>query len=327
MKPYYRFYSFFIGLFLTLCGLWIWGVYAQLGVSIPGKGWESYMQYTFKKDRAESIKNPKLIVMSGSNGLCSISTEMLAEGLGISSVNMATNVPIGLKYILHQTWPVVKSGDWILAPLEYSLYGESVGGEKPTGAAIDYVFAHDPDYFRVKEPMQKVEFILGMSIKRFFHGILYTVFPFSRTLGMRQALPLNGNGDTTDNVGQKFDGVTNAFERYLLQKGNLSEAALRMLSDFIDECRRNGVQFLATYPSLLHDKAYLSEMAQEKITAIEAFYTSKSVPILETFEESLYPVEDIYDACYHLNTEGREKRMRLLLKLLKPYISQRSGQP
>ncbi|MDR1649913.1 MAG: hypothetical protein LBR71_06590 [Synergistaceae bacterium] len=297
---------------------WVLGIYVQLGVPVPGQQ-EMYMFYTFKKDRAESIESPKLIVMSGSNGRYGIDTEKLGRGLGMPSVNMAITMPLGLEYILHQTRPVIKSGDWILAPLEYQLYRKNYGGERLTKDCIEYALAHDPDYFMAKKPIWKAEFIAGISLRRFFEGLLFTVFPFSNTLEEYPPLPFNKNGDATDNIGQKFNGVTNALEDALLRKEGLSETALRTLSDFIDECRRNGVRFFAAYPSLLYKEVYLSEAARENIAAIEAFYASKNVPVLGTFEDSLYPIEDMYDTRYHLNIEGREKRTRLLLKLLKSY--------
>jgi hypothetical protein len=318
MRPYYRFYVFFAVTNFILCSLWVLGVYAQLGVPVPGEQGR-YLLYTFKKNRAESIESPKLIVMSGSNGRYGIDTEKLGKGLGMPSVNMATSVSLGLEYLLHQTRPVIKSGDWILVPLEYSLYRKDLGGKSFTKECIEYVLAYDPDYFRAKEPIQKVEFIAGISLRRFFEGLLHTVFPFSNTLEKYPPLPFNKNGDATENIGHKFDGFNDALEDFLLRKEGLSETALRTLSDFIDECRRNGVRFFAAYPSFLYNEVYLSEATREKIAAIEAFYASKNVPVLGTFEDSLYPIEDMYDTRYHLNTEGREKRTRLLLKLLKPY--------
>jgi hypothetical protein len=325
MRAYRRFYVFFALPILISCVLWVSGVYFQLGgdLSPQGDNWWSYVRFVFKKERAESIESPKLIIMSGSNGLFGISTETLEEGLGVPSVNMAIHASFGLEYILYQTQSVVKSGDWILAPLEYGLYGRNGGGDKPTELQVDYVLAYDPNYLRVIGLRRKLKFIAAISIERFFSGLLRAVFPPSKTLEELPPLPLNRNGDATDNIGQKFDGVTGALEGFLLQKEGPNEAALRMLGDFIDECRRNGVQFLATYPSLLYNEAYLSETAREKIAAIEAFYASKNVPVLGTFEDFLYPIEDMYDTRYHLNAEGREKRTRLLLNLLKPYVLSR----
>ena len=331
MKPYRRFYVFFVGLILIFCTLWVLGVYVQLGnPMIHERTRQSYRYFLFKKERAERIEAPKLIVMSGSNGLYGIGTDELEEGLRAPSVNMSISRSLGLKYILHQTQWVVKSGDWILAPLEYSLYGE----EKPTDLYIDYVLAWDPDYFRAQSLTQKAKFIAGVSLKKCFSGLLRAVFPSSKTLEERPSsleerplLSLNNNGDTTVNIGQKLDGASNALENFLLQEEKISETALSALSDFIDVCRKNGIQFLATYPSLFYDKAYLSENAQEKIAAIEAFYASKNVPVLGTFEDFLYPIEDMYDSCYHLNAEGREKRTRHLLQLLKPYVVAQSAKP
>jgi hypothetical protein len=322
MKVYFRFYLLFFGLILILCVLWGGGAYVLL--SIPTSSRDE--AYSIKKDCAESIKGPKLIVVAGSSGEYGISAEKLEEGLGIPAVNMATNVGRGLKYILHQTRPVVKSGDWILAPLEYILYTEEYGGEKPTEDCVEYVFANDHDYFRSQSLWRKLEFIAGISVTTLFKDFLYTVFPLPKISITQQSRKFNRNGDMLDNLEQNF-GVTATLEGFLLEKEGLSEAALRMLSDFIDECRQNGAQFLAAYPSLLYDKAYLSEITQKKIADIGAFYVSKNVPVLGTFEDFLYPIEDMYDTRYHLNAEGRKKMTQQLLQLLKPYISQRSGRP
>jgi hypothetical protein len=326
MKPYGRFYVLFAGSIIVFCALWVLGVYAQLGVPVSeGNRWR-YVHDTFKRAHAESIGYPKLIVMSGSNGE-GIDAEKLGKNLEIPSANMAATDSIGLEYILYRTWPVVQSGDWILAPLEYSLYGKALGGEKPVKTCIDYALAYDPGYFRTREPIQKAKFITAISMWRFFEGLLRVVFPLSKTLEEQPPLPLGENGDETDNIGQNFDGVTNALENVLLQEEGLSETALRILSGFIDDCEKNGVRFFAAYPSLFYDKAYLSERTRETIAAIEAFYASKNVPILGTFEDFLYPLEDIYDTRYHLNAEGREKRTRQMVELLKPYLPAKPEDP
>jgi hypothetical protein len=306
--------------------LWVWGFYAQLGVPVWESDW-TYARFAFKKARAESIKEPKLIVTSGSNGLYGVGADRIEEELGVPTVNMAVNAGLGLKYILRQTQSVVQSGDWILAPLEYGFYGEKDEGEIPTGYCNSYVLAHDPDYFRAQGLTQKAKCIASIGTWRFFEGLLRAVF---RSLALKEGsspMSLNRNGDTTDNVGQEFDGVTDALENFLLQKEGPSEAALRTLSGFIDECEQNGVRFFAAYPSLFYDNAYLSETAREKIAAIEAFYASKNVPVLGTFEDSLHPIEDMYDTCYHLNAVGREKRTRQMVELLKPYIPAKPESP
>jgi hypothetical protein len=327
MKPYGRFYVFFAGSILLLCALWVLGVYAQLGVPISGADREDYLRYAFKRARAESIGEPKLIVMSGSNGRFGIDTGKLGKSLGIPPVNMAITDGVGLEYILYRTRPVVRSGDWILAPLEYSLYGKALGGERPVKACIDYVLAYDPDCFRAQKLTQKAKFIASLGTWRLSEGLLRIVFPFPKTLEEQSPLSLDENGDETDNIGQKFDGVTNALENVLLQEEALSATALRTLSGFIDDCEKNGVRFFAAYPSLFYDKAYLSETTRKKIAVIEAFYASKNVPLLGTFEDFLYPLEDMYDTRYHLNAEGREKRTRQILELLKPYIPAKPESP
>jgi hypothetical protein len=318
MKPYRRFYASFIGLILVFCALWILGVYVQLGNPLTHEGsWEIHRHFLFKKGHADSIKEPKLIVTSGSNGLYGVSAEGLEEELGVPSVNMAIAAPLGLKYILQQARSVAQSGDCIVAPLEYSLYGNNEFPDE----YIDYVISLDPEHFRALSLTRKARFIAATSMRRFFLGFLRAVFRSPKTLSEDQPpLPLNTHGDETDNIGQKFDGVGGALENVLLQEDALSAAALRTLSGFIDDCEKNGVRFFAAYPSLFYSEAYLSETTRKKIAAIEAFYASKNVPILGTFEDFLYPLEDMYDSRYHLNAEGREKRTRQMLELLKPYI-------
>jgi hypothetical protein len=318
MKPYRRFYAFFIGLIPIFCALWVLGIYTQLGNPLGHEGSLGvYERYLFKKDRADSIKEPKLIVTSGSNGLYGISAERLEEELGVPSVNMAITAPLGMTYILQQTRSVMRSGDCVIAPLEYSLYESN---EFP-GMYIDYVISFDPEYFRALSLTQKARFLAATNMRRFFIGFLRAAFRSPQTLPEAlSSLPLNAYGDTTNNTGQKFDGAAGALENFLLQEEGLSEAALRTLSDFIDDCEKNGVRFFAAYPSLFYDKAYLSETTRKKIAALEAFCASKNVPVLGKFEDFLYPIGDMYDSLYHLNAEGREKRTRQMVELLKPYM-------
>ncbi|GHS94534.1 hypothetical protein AGMMS50276_07410 [Synergistales bacterium] len=309
MRAYFRFYCVFMLGVVILFVLWTF-ISLQVGVSNV-EGFAKIIEW--KKNYADGLKHSKFILSSGSNGLYGVDTSWLEKSLNVPFVNFAISQPLGL-YNLYIAGLSAVSGDIIVAPLEYEMYTNNIYLHE-----IIYVIAYDRDYLRTQSIFQKLRFIMGLSLTEVLQKCMSVFFPpkiAEITETEKVTSTLNRNGDETSNIEQKLE-TPQGPSKPLTTPNFVSSSALRRLSDFIDECRASGVTFIAAYPSLLYDEVYDSGVVRKNISDIQAFYKSKNVPILGTFEESLYPIEDMYDTVYHLNSDGRAKRTERMLRDLR----------
>ena len=75
-----------------------------------------------KQDYAAGIDRPKLVIIAGSNGLFSHRCEVMEPIVGTPCVNGSITAELGLAYMLELGQRLVKPGDTVLMPLEYTLY-------------------------------------------------------------------------------------------------------------------------------------------------------------------------------------------------------------
>ncbi|MGK7894653.1 MAG: hypothetical protein AB4372_13765, partial [Xenococcus sp. (in: cyanobacteria)] len=93
----------------------------QIGSPTESSRW-IYEINTIKSRIAKSINQPKLIVVSGSNGLFGISCKMIQKETEFPCVNGASNAGLQLDYILDFAQNLASERDTVLLALEYGMY-------------------------------------------------------------------------------------------------------------------------------------------------------------------------------------------------------------
>ena len=78
--------------------------------------------YTLKEHVADATPSPKILIMSGSNGMFGLDSEELSKLVGNPVVNMASHAGLPLDYIEERVLPHVHGGDVVVAPLEFEYY-------------------------------------------------------------------------------------------------------------------------------------------------------------------------------------------------------------
>ncbi|MDR1741207.1 MAG: SGNH/GDSL hydrolase family protein [Synergistaceae bacterium] len=304
MKAYIRYYAIASCALVATFALWCAAAYWA------NTYWRAeYHEFIETKAHlASEITKPKVIISSGSNGLFGISAETLTE-MGIPAFNFGLTAGLS-PYVLRIADAIARSGDVILAPLEYEMY------ENTHIEEVVYTIEYDTDYFfrRVGAAQAALVFLKEGAL---FHATITRLGGVAKH-EVAEWTQINPYGDILSNDGCVLDPAhPPAPSHTLVTPGAVSAAALENIAEFIDRCRARGVTFIATYPSRLYDKAYDSEVTRRNVAIIEEFYAGKGVPMLGSFEEFLYPMEDMYDTAYHLNARGREERTRVLAGYLR----------
>ena len=292
--------------------------YLQLGVKQAAT---SYIDnwWNCKISYARVIDKPKILVVSGSNSLFSISAYQMEKELNIPTVNFGVHAGLGLKYLLDRTKNELKYGDIVLLPLEYQLYKEveTFGGEHN-----DYICAYDAEYFNNMPSIQKVKFVYTSSFNSIRHGIEHRLGKKRNFTGYSD-MTMNKNGDIIGNiyVKRKLEQV-NSFKIDITGKDSyLNDAVAEYLKDFVNFCNMNNIKLIVTYPATYMDNGKFSDGDIVVLEKIEKFWKDQDgVIILNSYQDNLYAKDDFYDGNYHMNDVGRAKRTKQIIKDLSEYL-------
>lgn len=308
--------GFLIGCFAFLL---IFGL--QLGAPTRQTIWIDGI-YKRKIEWAQSISEPKLVVVGGSSSLFGISCKQLHQALNIPCVNGGTHAGLGIDYILYRAKEFLKPGDTVLLAIAYEFY--STNQRHPSDLLVDYVLSRDPHFLVNKDLSSAVQIVMGVSWLRLLSGVVNTFIPPTDYGIPYKAKSLNRYGDETGNrlrdlsKGQKRrrDQLTP-----LNARGSVTSSyGMDKIQEFIAYCKQNDMVVLATWPNTLWFDEYEQEAYRDFFMSIRNFHQNLNVPLLGEYREFMYEKAQIFDTIYHLNRSGVRRRTEQLERYLAPYL-------
>lgn len=311
--PYQKYLKAVLFSFLVCWIIFSLAVLYQLGAPTESSRW-IYELHNIKSSAAKSIKTPKLLIVSGSNALFGISSQMITQETGVPTVNTAIHAGLGSDYIFYRARSLAKNGDTVLLPLEYELY---ISGARSTDLLIDYVLARDPKYL-ITHPW----FIALTSLQRVKTGISDKLHPPSKLEWGYQSKTINSSGDETNNRAADMTAeqhqIINKLRAIKISKQlSYDSPEFKIIRNFIDWCYRHNIKVFATWPNTIWFDTYKKPIYQDFFHKIEGFYKSIGVPVLGKYSDFMYDKSMFYDTHYHLNDRGTRQRTKQLIDLLK----------
>jgi hypothetical protein len=318
-RQYFR--SVLYGFLLSLL-IFLWAVFYQIGAPTESSRW-IYEIYQIKSSIADSIKVPKLVLVSGSNTHFGISCEIISTETGVPCVNGGTLLGLGTAYILHQARLWLKAGDLVLLPLEYELYQDR---GMPNYVIIDYIFARDAKYLLSVDLVTKFRFLFGISLDRLQQGVLGKLHPPQPSAKGYQSKSVNKYGDETINLKadmtEKQYQILNNSTPIKIETSQTARYSLNEISKFINWCQEKDIKVIVTWPNTVKFDSYKERVNQEYFQEIEKFYDGMKVPVLGKPEDFMYNKSMFYDTSYHLNDRGVRYRTQQIIELLRPDLEQ-----
>lgn len=119
-------------------GLWLLMLAGQLGRPVPNTHWVE-KAYEYKLAQANTIQQPKVLVVAGSAAMFGVDSKAVAEALGRPVVNLGVNAGILPPYIQSYARQAIKPGDWVVLPVEYPMFH---GRYSINMSFIDYWWGH-----------------------------------------------------------------------------------------------------------------------------------------------------------------------------------------
>jgi hypothetical protein len=259
--------------------------------------------------------SPRLIFIGGSSMAFGVNSAEIAQACDRRPVNMGLHAALGLKFMLKETAPHIRSNDWVIVAPEYQQFVRASGQSEmlmnlleanPSAARLftqeQWTTALDIGF--VQRFGKMVRAVFGRP-GRFFRK--NTIVSNSRLYYRR--LGFNANGDVVAHLDAKSKGLREREFRFT-HRDELVYETIEQINRFSAAASARGAKVFFSHPPLPR------EVFEQNRTVIQRLETSMierlKVPQLDSAEEMVYPIEDFFDTWYHLARTGVEKRTRFL---------------
>jgi len=314
---------FFLGVPMGLClsaMAWFFLVNLQLGVPSASSQWvDDVVQ---KKHRlAQALLNSegkgRLFFIGGSNVLFGIDAGEISKKLGVETINYGLSAVMTSQKIFSEAKRSLRQGDTAVLAMEYSYYKQSEGvGE----VELDYMMAHDVEGFQARPLEERLELMLSVNLVRLLDGLWSGVWDSDEKQGgLYQANNIDGYGDETSNNIAQMPEAFKVLISHVSSQHYTTQADddyWQQCKDFMLWCKSHNIQLFASFPSYLYFDEYRSPHGRMFFEKSLALYQSIGMQVLGDPFMFMYAQSDMYDTRYHLNSLGRGKRTKMMIKLL-----------
>ena len=313
-----QFYGrFFISLLVSLC-IWLTLVFFQIGLPSRTSQWVDDV-YKKKTVAAEKIASQKILIVAGSNALFGVNSELIEQQLKIKTINYSVNAGIFLPYVLYKAKQVIKPGDIVLLPLEYSLYNYN---GIPNSQMIDSIFSRDFEVFFELTIREQFYVFWNVTFKRVYQGYQAQGGKEIKW-GVYGVHHVDKRGDQThtrlaDRSQSMWDEINQLPGNLYGQEYSADALAWDYLHDFILWCHQQGAKCIFMPSTLMRFESYLSDPKERWFYQNLASMVEKAGgvyigdPYDYMYEKALY-----FNTDYHLIDEGRKMRTEQMLLDLK----------
>ncbi|MCU0537261.1 MAG: hypothetical protein MUD14_25525, partial [Hydrococcus sp. Prado102] len=276
------------------------------------------MMYEDKMALAAEQNAPKrLLIVGGSGAHYTINAKEIERGLGIPTINLGLDGPVGLDVILSSTIDAVRPGDIVLLIPEYLILLQPDGlGDRSTGFGV----ATGRPGLGDIPPKQFAEeaWLLGVPSLRALTKSTMDLVEKGKLTGYYSD-PVDDRGDPT--VTKEREG-----EWWKLKIDRpVTKHALNSIAQFRKEVEAKGGKLILSLP-WIYGSTDEKTLANVKKTAQEL---AKIAPLI--YEKDSFNIKSdsnlFADTHYHLQPEARIIRAEELVEQLKPSIASNAQQP
>ncbi|MDR1764101.1 MAG: hypothetical protein LBR64_09170 [Dysgonamonadaceae bacterium] len=253
-------------------------------------------------------REPRLILVGGSNLSFGINSQMLKDSLQMNPINTSVIGTLGIEYMLKNTQQYIKKGDIIVFVPEYPYFFNQ--DNQGSVELLRTLFDVGMPKYKLISPIQycrMLQYVPKLALSRFDlmeyirvqEDEIYSVNSF------------NYYGDTYTHWGKervKFD----AWPHINLKDYN--PAFIESIIDFCKTAEAKGATVFISFPAEQDLSYYASEDAAKMVAM--AFYDS-GLKVIGTPERYVFPDSMMFNTPYHLNKQGVDLRTERLIEDLR----------
>lgn len=312
----------------------------QLGAPVQAEYW-LYESAIVKHNLIAAIKEPKLVILGGSNALFGIDSTLLEHVLGIPTINLALHAGLSSKYLFQEARQFLQPHDHVLLAIEYSRYTQL---NPYTLWFTNQMMTWDTAFFWKLPTLEKIRFILSVPMHRLIAGAIAQVFREREgILGQRRlsspeqviqrhaehvlkisgtpiiysALNLDRHGDVVASGNSLVENEDYGLTKPFVYSGRVWDEFRR----FAKYCRDRDISVYIAWPPVMKNIAldFDSETVQTHLQNLTTRLHAIQLQTLGLPLEYQYDRELFSDTASHLTPMGRSIRTHALLRQLKQY--------
>lgn len=257
--------------------------------------------YTYKMQRAETIDEPKVILIGGSASNLSFDSQAFEELSGQPAVNLALTAGVPLRVYMRAAEQCANPGDTIILSMEYGYYNTDFFAVHETYADM---VALDPGLKGSDGFWGNIEFAYTAFLRS------YTRLNDCLLFSLKQALETENTIYIRDSVNEYGDfclhaGKTPTYQSQVsIYQFDWSEEVMENILQYIERMEANGVRVLLTYPPIdkNHFSDHLTYSADVQALTAQWFTPERC---LGTPSDFMYDEDFFYDTPYHARYENR----------------------
>lgn len=312
----------------------------QVGRTVKAEWWLVDVQKK-KEQIVSQEKGRKVIVVSGSNGLFGIDSNVISQDIGIPTYNLALHAGLDISYYEYLIKKLVRKGDIVIMPLEYEYYSQS---NPYSDWFINNMNAWGEPYINNLSLKGRLSFFAHTSLFRVLSGVSagdskmttpdiyiekYQGNKNGFNYGYRYS-SLNSRGDFniidhSHAFSRKIIKSLDSFESDLSYGKNVPLSADHMI-DSLQKIKyfleKKEAKLYVTWPASISSKFFNpNDLAAKNFTTNIRNELQKEniITICDNFYANL-PIEYFLDSRYHLNSDGAKIRSHRLSSCLKQKI-------
>lgn len=295
--------------------------YFQLGADIKSEYWIN-SSYQYKDFRAKSIKSKKIIIISGSNSLFGINSELIQKKTGYPVVSLAVHASLDIDFLLYKIKEHINDGDIIVMPLEFEFYSRA---DKISDWFSNNMMTWGVDYIKQLSLIDLGKFIITTKPDRVLKGVvqqLKTNTTNSKITTQKEVIEqlnilwakeppkwrgynyksLNDLGD----INVDRDVLYKKDIAHIGKRINLSSSFITIYEKINNLVKKHHGTLYLTYPVTIKNKLFdlSQEESQERINNLESLLKHNEIDI--QCNAALFQLDSVYffNNHYHPNKNG-----------------------
>lgn len=275
----------------------------------------------------QTIHQPKLVILAGSNGPYSHRCETIGPIIGRPCINAGTAVGVGLDYLFTRWKPLLHPGDIVYLPLEEAQYAR-LHSTADLGPDAAIMLRHDRTTLRLLPLRRQIAALFASGPRDAIMSLIETCL----------------NADGFHDPRAEATGSTNLWGDHVghtVALAALNEASLSaitpyhpndtqisagygtvLVTGFIQWAGLHNVRVVGGLPTGFDD----SPIGDASLDAIRNIYLSNGAKFLELANHSRYPRTAFFDTQDHLNEHAQIAHSILVANALIQFRDQTPGQ-
>ena len=306
-----------------LVGFYISIFYFQLGAPVEAEWWIKNC-YDYKDFKASIIKEPKIIILSGSNSLLGINSAIIEKETNYKVVNLSSHAALDLNFFYTKLKAQIKKNDIVVMPLEFDYFNRK--NELSNWFSNNMMAWGKKSYLDLISVQSLAHFIFNTSKTRVFEGFnIQTSTNQKKIVSSKEVLTnldsiwyhegvkwrgytytgLNEYGDLLadqplEHRWSEYNGA------YIIDSAKVSEYFVSVYKKISKLVKDYQGQLILTYPCTMRSGIFDLTVPENRKLVDQLIQNLKEHDISISFNPALFnlDIKFFFNSNYHLNYNG-----------------------